>query len=168
MKQGIILLGSSNSRGETFRHCEYLSQHTGFPILDLKTKHILPFDYEFKNQEDDFLPTFREIVDNYELLIFATPVYWYSMSGTMKVFFDRISDCLKVHKEEGRKLRGKKMAVLCAGYDKVLKPGFYMPFVESAKYLGMTYVGETYLAEDTTEEANKHALNVFIQELLKY
>lgn len=164
--KGIILLGSSNSRGETFRHCDYLSRQTGFPILDLKSKNILPFDYEFKNQDDDFLSTFKEIVDHYELLIFATPVYWYSMSGTMKVFFDRISDCLKIHKDEGRKLRGKKMAVLSAGYDKVIKEGFFMPFIESAKYLGMTYIGDTYLAEETTEAANTHALNVFIQELI--
>jgi len=165
MTQGIIILGSANSQGDTFKHAHYLSQLTGFPMLDLKTKNILPFDYEFKNQEDDFLDTFKEIVDNYNLLIFATPVYWYSMSGIMKIFFDRISDCLKIHKDSGRKLRGKKMAVLSAGYDRELKPGFHMPFIESAKYLGMTYVGDTHLAEEKSDLENQNAIHEFAQRL---
>ncbi|MCP4458779.1 MAG: NAD(P)H-dependent oxidoreductase [Cytophagales bacterium] len=38
----------------------------------------------------------------------ATPVYWYSMSGIMKVFLDRIYDVLTIEKELGRKLHGKK------------------------------------------------------------
>ena len=72
MKKGVIILGSSNSHGETYKLCNSIQQYTHFPIIDLRTKNILPFDYEFKNQEDDFLNTFRTIVDNYELIIFAT------------------------------------------------------------------------------------------------
>ena len=34
------------------------------------------------------------IIEKYDTLIFATPVYWYSMSGIMKVFFDRKNDNL--------------------------------------------------------------------------
>ena len=101
MKKGIILLGSSNSNGETFMAAEYLHNHTNYTLIDLKTKNIKPFDYEFNNQTDDFIPLIKEIVTSYEIIIFATPVYWYTMSGTMKVFFDRISDCLKIEKETG-------------------------------------------------------------------
>lgn len=144
MKKGIIVLGSSNSYGETFKAAEYISHRTAFPIADLKAKHILPFDYAFKNRDDDFLPLIKEIVENYELIIFATPVYWYTMSGTMKIFFDRISDCLKTEKETGRKLRGMDMAVLSSGSDRDLKNGFLMPFIESANYLGMNYVGNIH------------------------
>ncbi len=50
----------------------------------------------------------NDIVDKYDVLIFATPVYWYSMSGIMKVFFDRITDLLTIKKDIGRKLKGKK------------------------------------------------------------
>jgi len=123
MRKGIILLGSSNSKGETFKVSNYLCKHTNYPIVDLKTKNIEHFDYEFNNRDDDFLPLIKEIVNNYEIIVFATPVYWYTMSGTMKIFFDRISDCLKIEKETGRKLRGMEMAVLSCGSDKVLKNG---------------------------------------------
>lgn len=144
MKKGVILLGSSNSKGDTYAVSKYVSDRTGYPIIDLKTKNIGPFDYEFKNRDDDFLPLIKAIADKFELIIFATPVYWYTMSGTMKIFFDRISDCLKTEKETGRKLRGIEMAVLSCGSDSELVAGFYMPFVESAKYLGMPYLGDIH------------------------
>jgi len=144
MKKGIILLGSSNSNGETQKLAAVVSQKTNYPIIDLNTKQIGAFDYEFKNKDDDFIPLITEIVNNYELIIFATPVYWYTMSGIVKTFFDRISDVLKTEKEVGRKLRGMEMAVISCGYDKELKDGFHMPFIESAKYLGMTYIADVH------------------------
>lgn len=163
MKKGIILLGSSNSKGETFTVSKYLSDQTNFPIIDLKSKFIEPFDYEFKNSKDDFLPLIKEIVDKFEIIVFATPVYWYTMSGTMKIFFDRISDCLKTEKETGRKLRGKKMAVLSCGSDNELKSGFHMPFIESANYLGMKYIGDVHcwLDEDNIPNIVEQNLKQF-------
>ncbi len=144
MKKGIIILGSSNSQGETSQMASFVSEKTNFPIIDLKTKNIGEFDYEFNNRGDDFLPLMKNIVENYDLIIFATPVYWYTMSGIMKTFFDRISDCLKIEKETGRKLRGMDMAVISSGSDKELVKGFYMPFVESANYLGMQYLADVH------------------------
>ena len=165
MKKAIILLGSSNSKGETYQMVKYISEQTTYPIVDLKTKNILPFDYEFNNRHDDFLPLIKEIVDQYELVIFATPVYWYTMSGTMKIFFDRISDCLKTEKETGRKLRGMQMAVVSSGSDMMLKEGFHMPFKESANYLGMKYIGDVHcwLENDTIPDEVKQNLDDFIK-----
>jgi multimeric flavodoxin WrbA len=144
MKKGVIILGSSSSDGNTYKAAAYFSEKSGFPIIDLKTKNIGQFDYEFNNSHDDFLPLIREIVDKYEVLIFATPVYWYSMSGIMKKFFDRISDVLKIEKETGRKLNGKVMGVISNSWGPNLKDGFYMPFIESSAYLKMSYLGHVH------------------------
>ena len=168
MKKGVILLGSSNSKGETYTVSKYLSDKTSYQIIDLKSKFIEPFDYEFNNCNDDFLSLIKEIVKNYEIIIFATPVYWYTMSGTMKIFFDRISDCLKTEKETGRKLRGMEMAVLSCGSDKELKIGFHMPFIETANYLGMKYVGEVHcwIEDNKIPDEVKQNLNKFTQIIL--
>lgn len=165
MKKGIILLGSSNSKGETFTVSKYIGCQTSYPIIDLKTKNIAPFDYEFNNSSDDFFPLIKEIVNNYEIIIFATPVYWYTMNGTMKIFLDRISDCLKTEKETGRKLRDMEMANVSCGFDKDLKYRFQMPFIESANYLGMKYVGDvhSWIEDDVIPEEVKQELNKFIQ-----
>ncbi len=107
-------------------------------------KRIGYFDYEFKNQKDDFLSIIKKIANEYELIVFATPVYWYSMSGLMKTFFDRLSDCLRIEKETGRKLRGKNMAAISCGSDEIETEGFFTPFQKSAEYLGMTYIGNIH------------------------
>ncbi len=166
-KKGIILLGSANSRGETFQVAHHVSLATGFPIIDLKTKSIGAFDYEFKNQGDDFLPLIKAIVANYELIVFATPVYWYTMSGILKTFFDRLSDCLMIEKATGRKLRGMEMAVLSCGADRELKAGFHMPFRETANYLGMPYLGEvhTWLEKEKIPASVENNLQEFLKQI---
>ncbi len=144
MKKGIIILGSSNSNGETKKIVSFVSKRMNYPIIDLRTKHISEFDYEFKIRNDDFHPLIKNIVNNFDIMIFATPVYWYTMSGIMKTFFDRISDCLKIEKDIGRKLKGMEMAVISCGSDRDLKNGFHMPFIETSKYLGMNYISDVH------------------------
>lgn len=156
-KRTIIIFGSSDSDGKTRQLVDELRKGTDWNFVDLNTKKIGYFDYKFKNQDDDFVPLMQNVVENYDLIIFATPVYWYSMSGIMKVFFDRISDLLKIHKPIGRQLRGMEMAVICSGADTNLVDGFYMPFRESAKYLGMNYIGDYYgnLEDNSIEDLRK-------------
>ena len=166
--KGVIIQGSSRSKGNTAEIVSFLQERTGFESIDLKSKNIGAFDYNFENEGDDFLPLMKEIVYNYDTLIFATPVYWYSMSGIMKNFFDRISDCLKTEKELGRMLRGKNMGMVSCGSDAELKKGFEMPFVESANYLGMNYLGNmhTWIENESIPESLKKDLSIFIENQL--
>ena len=138
---GVIILGSSRGDGNTSIVANYYAQTTGYDLLDLGGLNIGHYDYNFKNSNDDFKPTFKELVTKYDIMIFATPVYWYTMSGVLKVFFDRISDFLTHEKEWGRKLRGKTMAVLSCGSDDLPIEGFIIPFEKSADYLGMNFAG---------------------------
>ena len=165
---GVIIQGSSRSNGNTGKIVSFIQEKTGFKSIDLKSKQIGAFDYDFENREDDFLPLMTEIVHHYDTIIFATPVYWYSMSGIMKNFFDRISDCLKTEKELGRKLRGKNMGMVSCGSDSELKMGFEMPFVESANYLGMNYLGNihTWMENDLIPDSLKIELSNFIENQL--
>lgn len=144
MKKTVIIQGSSKSLGNTHKVVTYLNKDSLFDIIDLKTKNIGAFEYDFSNTDDDFLPLMEEIISKYDTIIFATPVYWYSMSGTLKHFFDRLSDLLHYKKDLGRQLRGKKMAMISNSGENDLKDGFTMPFVESANYLGMEYIGDTH------------------------
>ncbi|KZS41319.1 FMN reductase [Aquimarina aggregata] len=153
--RGVIVQGSSRSKGNTYQISSFVQDNSGFDIVDLKSKQIGQFDYEFKNQNDDFIPLIREIVANYDIIIFVTPVYWYAMSGIMKVFFDRITDCLQLEKKIGRDLRGKATAMISCGSDQELKKGFNMPFVESANYLGMNYLGDVHCWIEDTEIPEK-------------
>jgi multimeric flavodoxin WrbA len=144
MTKTVIIQGSSRSNGDTSNVVNYIASTYGYDVIDLNTMQIGHYDYENKNSDDDFLPIISKIIENYDVLIFATPVYWYSMSGILKAFFDRISDLLDGHKTLGRQLRGKQMAMISCSNANDLKEGFEMPFRESAHYLGMTYLGSVH------------------------
>ena len=167
MIKTVIIQGSSRSKGDTWRVVNYLQLNYELNVIDLKTKTIGHYDYEYKNQNDDFLEVVPQIIKEYDLIIFATPVYWYTMSGHMKVFFDRISDLLRVHKDLGRQLRGKSMAMISTSNSDDLIPGFNMPFVESAKYLGMNYAGDihTWISSDLIPDDVRNRLDRFMKTL---
>ncbi len=168
MKKGIIIQASSRSIGNTSAIVSFLQEQTHFDVLDLNTKRIGHFDYEFKNQDDDFNAMFKDIVQHYEVIIFATPIYWYTMSGLLKVFMDRISDFLKIEKDFGRRLRGMQMGVVSCSDENEVFDGFAMPFVESARYLGMKYKGHihTWLENKKVSEEVKTKIKVFGSSLI--
>lgn len=164
MKLGIIIQGSSRSKGDTSKIVNFLSEITSFDVIDLHKKNIGHFDYEFKNRDDDFIELFKRIVTNYKTIVLVTPIYWYTMSGLMKVFFDRISDFLKLEKDYGRKLRGMKMASVSSSNDERFYEGFEMPFKNSADYLGMHYVGHlhTWVQNEMVSESVKQHIKEFV------
>ncbi len=145
MNTTVIIQASARSNGDTNIIVNELNKNNNFDVIDLKTKNIGHFDYDFKNANDDFIPLMEKIIAKYDTIIFATPIYWYNMSGILKTFFDRISDLLHYKKELGRQLRGKKMAMISNNNYDDIKDGFSMPFIESANYLGMTYLGDTHV-----------------------
>ena len=166
--KGVIIQGSSRSKGDTRIAVDYILSNTSFDFVDLLDKDISAYDYTHANKGDDFIPLMEQLTSNYDLFLFATPVYWYSMSGILKNFFDRITDCLKIEKETGRKLRGKHMAMLSCSNDPWRIDGFDLPFSASAEYLGMNYVGDIHaVVEDGALTIDtKEQLDQFIKLLL--
>jgi multimeric flavodoxin WrbA len=158
----LIISGSSRKNGETAKIAQHLSSISGWGLIDLNDYKISFYDYEHKNKDDDYLVLMRNIIENYDTLIFATPVYWYSMSGNMKVFFDRITDLLTIEKDLGRKLRGKSMAVISSSGGDDLGDSFWLPFSRSAEYLGMKYLGNlhTYNGEINESELQNFVATV--------
>ncbi|MDI9310102.1 MAG: flavodoxin family protein [Limnohabitans sp.] len=150
MEKTVIIVGSSRKNGNTTKIVDAVSSQANVEVINLSDYNFSYYDYENKNRNDDFLPLMKEIIQKYDTLIFATPIYWYSMSGIMKVFFDRFTNLLHLEKDWGRKLRGKNMAVISNSHDSEseLDYNFYIPFVKSAEYLGMQYLGNKHFNAD--------------------
>lgn len=142
--RAVVIMGSARADGNTAHLIGELSTHLPLDLVNLLDFNINYFDYLNEHRDDDFLPLMEDIVTNYDVIIFATPVYWYSMSAQLKTFIDRFSDFLKFEKDLGRQLREKSMAVLACGYADDLVDGFFSPFQHTAKYLGINYVAEVY------------------------
>jgi len=164
LKKGVIIQASVRSNGNTSKIVNAIKSQTQFDVIDLNQKQINHFDYEFKNKNDDFNSLFKEIAKNYDIILFATPIYWYTMSGILKVFLDRISDFLFHEKEFGRMLRGKQMGIVSCGSDAEIFEGFEMPFVQSANYLGMDYLGHlhTWVADDNVAENVNNLISEYV------
>ncbi len=161
-KDCIIIMGSARSQGNTKQALSMIPGISGAPMVDLKELDIKPYDYEYKNQNDDFLALIHRLVE-YDTWVLATPVYWYSMSSTMKTFIDRISDLLDIHKDVARKLRGKRLFVV-ASYNTSLPKGFEDTFEQTCGYLGIEYLGTSFIYSGTE---NSELLQNNIDELQK-
>jgi len=160
----VLIVGSSRNDGDTAYLTNVLVKLSKWDVIDINNYNFSYFDYKHKNRDDDYLTLMSEIINKYDTLIFVTPVYWYSMSGIMKVFFDRITDLLTIEKELGRRLRGKKMAVISCSTGENLGENFWLPFLETAKYLGMEYIGNVHTI---TGENNSQKIVDFIKLIQK-
>lgn len=99
----------------------------GFPLVD-----------------DDYQQLIQEIM-TYETLIFATPIYWYSMSGMMKNFIDRWSQTLRDPEMKHFKkcMENKQAYVIAVGGDQPTIKG--LPMIQQFQYIfdfiGMKFLG---------------------------
>lgn len=136
----LLLQSSARPQGDTYHVAQRLAKELNADHLDLLNYKIYPFNYEqVYPPDDDFLRLIETEILPRDQIIFASPVYWYSMSGPLKIFFDRISDLLESRKELGRQLRGKRMSVLSVSNDEVVNDSFFDAFRLSAAYLGMDF-----------------------------
>lgn len=141
--KAVAILGSARKHSNTLKALSQLSPVTTYDVIDLLDYKIHPYSYDAKKTDDDFLTIAQRIVES-EVILFATPVYWYSMSGVMKDFFDRLTDLITKDKPIGRSLKGRKCYLIACGTESALPDGFEVPFRKTCEYFGMNFVQSFY------------------------
>lgn len=139
MHRTLTILGTSRSHGNTRLTLDAVLQDRA-PVIDLNDHPLTPYDYTHQNGGDDFLGIARQLVEA-DTLVFATPVYWYSMSAQLKTFLDRLTDLTRVHKALGRTFKGKSLFLVASSSSPELPPGFVAPFELTAEYFDMRWGG---------------------------
>ncbi|MFC7687017.1 flavodoxin family protein [Ureibacillus sp. GCM10028918] len=145
-----VIYGSTREKGNT----EWLTEESirGVPVekFYLREYNILPIKDErhteagFQEVADDYSQLIGKII-KHDVLIFATPVYWYSMSGTMKLFIDRWSQTLRDSNYPNfrEELAKKSAYVIAVGGDKPTIKA--LPMIQQFQYIcdffGMTLDG---------------------------
>ena len=145
IKNPIIIFASARDEGYTSQAVMNVIKQLPVdpPVINLNQQYIEPFSYSH-HQTDDFFEIIQQVLQ-YDLIILASPVYWYNVCATMKTFIDRLSDLLVINKPLGRKLRGKYLTTIASysnhpeGYD-----GYKTPIFNTAKYLGMHFIDGYY------------------------
>ena len=140
----LVILGSSRRNSDTHAFVGSVFDELPYKLIDLLDYTILHYDYEHTYSADDQFEKIIKEVLKHETIVLATPVYWYSMSGLMKVFFDRLTDLTTIRKEWGKRLKEKCVVVIAVGADEHLPEGFELPFKLTAEYMDMEYWGSIY------------------------
>lgn len=144
----LVILGSNRKNSLTESITRKALGTTEFDMIDLLDHTIVHYNYDGNYPAaDEFDAIINQIIP-YDKIIFATPVYWYSMSGVMKVFFDRLTDLITIKKDLGRGLKGKNASMIAVGVDPTIPDGFEVPFKHTAAYLGIQYQGCTYYSTE--------------------
>lgn len=139
MAESVIILGSPRKDGNTKQISDIIALQTNSQVINLYDKLINYYEYDDTQREDDFISIIEEIL-KYKVIIFATPVYWYSMSAQLKTFFDRLSDIVSIRKDLGRAMKGKSVFLISCSASSNESIGFTYPFSETSRYLDMDFI----------------------------
>ncbi len=162
MKHSSIIgfLGSSRADGNTAALANAVfSELDSAVLVDLSERMIGPYSYENAHAADDFIPLAGAMAKA-DAIVFASPVYWYSMSAQMKAFFDRLTDLTKGEmKPVGKSLAGKTMYAIATGGSPDAPSSFVQPFADTAGYFNMRWGGLLYApgAGELSSETHKAA-----------
>ncbi|PPE03760.1 flavodoxin family protein [Holospora curviuscula] len=165
----IALNGSSRPHGNTKALLNKISKTlgepyvSGMPIVDLCTLNITPYDYEGRNQKDDFIPLMERCIGEYSTIVIATPIYWYTVSAYVKIFLDRITDLMTIRRDLKKALEGTKISVIAnfagrnADVIKMVEGHINDLFSHLCDYLKMQYIG-SYFIHMSVEQVDEKAL----------
>ena len=138
MIKAIVIFGSSRKNGNTMQVVRAVLGQKQIQVINISEQMINFYDYQHRNSNDHFIKIAEDMILS-DIIIFATPIYWYAMSGQLKIFFDRMTDLIQIRKDLGRALKGKECYVIASGTDPKLPPGFTKPFFLTCTYFGMRY-----------------------------
>ncbi len=166
MKKILLIQGSARVDGDTASLVNHICNDLEADIVTLADKSLGFYKYG-RTAEDDFIGIIRDFITNFDTMIMVTPIYWYTISGQLKVFLDRFTELLKDHKEMGRRLRGKSLALISCSNSDDVSSYFEKPISASAEYLGMNYLGYAHgIVNDTNiSESRSASLDSLIKKL---
>jgi len=135
-----VIYGGTRANGNT----EYLAEQAvkGLEVerIDLRDYTISPIE-DLRHTDEGFHPIdddYEAVLDRvlaHDTIIYATPIYWYGMSGLMKNFIDRWSQSLRDEKRPHfREMMAAKTAyVIAVGGDAPFLKG--LPLVQQFQHI---------------------------------
>lgn len=145
-----VIYGGTRINGNTEILTERVIQGLDAERIYLRDYHILPIVDE-RHEREGFRPVLddhQSVIERilpHDILIFATPIYWYSMSGIMKNFVDRWSQTLRDENVPSFKvsMQEKQAFVVAVGGDDPYIKGLPMiqQFQHIFDFIGIPFKG---------------------------
>lgn len=135
----LAIYGSARPDGNTENLTKKALEGLEVTPLHLKDYNVIPIE-DLRHTDGGFHPVeddndrIVELMIEHDVLVFATPVYWYGMSGIMKNVIDRWSQNLRDERYDFKGEISKKTAyvVCCGGDNPKLKA---LPLIQQFNYI---------------------------------
>ena len=114
----VILMGSPNENGSTAMLCSEFSrgaEEAGHEIEQFNVANMNIAPWRPEKTEDDFNIVCAEL-EKADMVVLATPIYYFDMSAQLKAVIDRFSDANHDIKHSGPNGEGLKSALLCVSH----------------------------------------------------
>ncbi|EHJ08731.1 flavodoxin family protein [Staphylococcus simiae] len=119
-----VLFGGSRPQGNTAQITKYALRDHEYNWIDVTTYQLNPVrDYrhdkeQINSYEDDYQLLIDQLLAS-DTVIFASPVYWYSISASLKAFIDRWSETLMDdrYKDFKQQMADKDFRLILVGGD---------------------------------------------------
>ena len=148
--------GSPNREGNSKRLSDFVlkgaesegAQTETVNIYDYRVTDVWPEYFgdalgnDFSKADGDDMPVLKEKMMSADVILLATPVYWYQLSGRLKTFVDRWSDTL--NPDFSSDLKGKGLALVSTHSGLMLmhsSSGIQSAMEATARFLGMSWMG---------------------------
>lgn len=107
MEKILFMNSSPNRDGNTYRIGEVLLKDKEHDVLQMADYRISQYGQVF---DDDEIKEVLKKIDECDILVIGSPVYWYTVGGMLKTFIDRLYML-----PEAEALRGKKLYLFAQG-----------------------------------------------------
>ncbi len=107
MNRVLFMNCSPNKNGNTYRIGEKILENVEHDVLQMADYKIC--QYGQVNEEDQIRDVFKEI-EEVDIIVIGAPIYWYTVSGILKTFIDRLYLL-----PEAEVLKGKKFYLFAQG-----------------------------------------------------
>ncbi|KJY82747.1 FMN reductase [Vibrio galatheae] len=143
----LILFSSANKHGNTAKAVEKIKANHSIEVIDIDTLTITPYRYGNDYPSDDFYSLVEKMLSS-DNLVFASPIYWYSVTAPMKALIDRMTELLEVAtlKPKARALESKRGFVVTSSGQQHLCPIFQGFFSELFRYFNIEYTATLHAA----------------------
>ena len=167
VKKILILSGSPKKNGNTAALVEWFTEGAVSKGARVELIHTAFLKYKFPGCtscrscqkqalyecviEDDANPVLRKMASA-DVIVMATPLYFFAASAQLKVIIDRMFSLYKwdnVADTMKTTLKGKALVLLASAYENVGMEALERPFALTADYTGMTF--DSLLVPDAGE-----------------
>lgn len=108
MSKTLFMNASPNKDGSTVRIASSLLKDNDYDTMEMSDYNVSQFGAV---RDNDQIKDMLNIIKDYDILVIGTPVYFYTVSGILKTFIDRLYLL-----EEAEILKDKKLYFFAQGY----------------------------------------------------